>query len=102
MKNLGEISIEMVDILEEMKVLNNRISETVCTNMTDEQKKCYDLGIQNTMSALKSIIDTTEIDDGKTKDAEKDRIIYQKYGEQSNVMRYNKLSNILAELYGGD
>ena len=102
MKNLGEISIEMVDILEEMKVLNNRISETVCTNMTDEQKKCYDLGIQNTMSALKSIIDTTEIDDGKTKDAEKDRIIYQKYGEQSNVMRYNKLSNILDELYGGD
>ena len=37
MKNLNEISVEMVDILEEMKVLNNRISETVDTNMTDEQ-----------------------------------------------------------------
>lgn len=102
MKKLDEISIEVVDILEEMKVLNNRIFETVCTNMTDEQKKCYDLGIQNTMSALKSVIDTTEIGDGKTKDVEKDRIIYQKYGEQSNVVRYNKLSNILDELYGGD
>lgn len=102
MKKLDEISIEVVDILEEMKVLNNRISETVCTNMTDEQKKCYDLGIQNTMSALKSIIDTIEIDGEKTKDVEKDRIIYQKYGEQSNIVRYNKLSNILDELYGGD
>lgn len=102
MKNLNEISIEIVDIVEEMESLNNRISETVCTNMTDEQKKCYNLGVQNTMSALKSIIDTAEEDGENTKDVEKDRLIYQKYGEQSDIVRYIRLSDAINELYGGD
>lgn len=94
MKKLDEISIEVVDILEEMKVLNNRISETVCTNMTDEQKKCYYLGVQNTMNALESIIHLS--------DKVEDRLIYQKNGVQSDVVRYTKLSNVFDELYGGD
>lgn len=102
MKNINEISVEMVDIVEEMKVLNDRISETVCTDMTDEQKKCYDLGVQNTMSALKSIIDTAEIDGEKTKDVEKNRLIYQKYGTQSDIVRYVRLSEVINECYGGD
>lgn len=102
MKNINDISVEMVDIVEEMKVLNDRISETVCTNMTEGQKKCYDLGVQNTMSALKSVIDTAEIDGDNTKDVEKNRLIYQKYGVRSDIVRYIRLSDIINELYGGD
>lgn len=102
MKNINEISVEMVDIVEEMKALNDRISETVCNNMTDEQRKYYDLGVQNTMSALKSIIDTTENDSEKTKDVEKNRIIYQKYGAKSDIVLYIRLSDVINELYGGD
>lgn len=102
MKSLDNISIEVVDIIEEMKVLNDRISNTVCANMTDEQRKCYDLGVQNTMSALKGIIDTTEVDGNETNEVEKNRIIYQKYGMQSDVVRYIRLSDVINELYGGD
>lgn len=102
MKSLDNISIEVVDIIEEMKVLNDRISNTVCANMTDEQRKCYDLGVQNTMSALKGIIDTTEVDGNETNEIEKNRIIYQKYGMQSDVVRYIRLSDVINELYGGD
>ena len=102
MKNLDEISVEMVDILEEMKALNKKISDSVCANMTDEQKKCYDLGVQNTMSALKGIVNTDECDGKGTKEVEKDRLIYQKYGMQSDIVRYIKLSDAINELYGGD
>lgn len=102
MKSLDNISIEVVDIIEEMKVLNDRISNTVCANMTDEQRKCYDLGVQNMMSALKGIIDTTEVDGNETNEVEKNRIIYQKYGMQSDVVRYIRLSDVINELYGGD
>ena len=102
MKNINDISVEMVDIVEEMKVLNDRISETVCTDMTDEQKKCYDLGVQNTMSALKSLIDTADVDGEKTKDVEKNRLIYQKYGVQSDIVQYIRLSDAINELYGDD
>ena len=102
MKSLDNISIEVVDIIQEMKVLNDRISNTVCANMTDEQRKCYDLGVQNTMSALKGIIDTTEVDGNETNEIEKNRIIYQKYGMQSDVVRYIRLSDVINELYGGD
>ena len=102
MKSLDNISIEVVDIIEEMKVLNDRISNTVCANMTDEQRRCYDLGVQNTMSALKGIIDTTEVDGNETNEVEKNRIIYQKYGMQSDVVRYIRLSDVINELYGGD
>ena len=102
MKNINEISVEMVDIVEEMKVLDDRISETVCTDMTDEQRKCYNLGVQNTMSALKSIIDTTENDGENTKDVEKNRLIYQKYGIRSDIVQYIRLSDVINELYGGE
>lgn len=94
MKNLDDISVEMVDIVEEMKVFNNRISETVYTNMTDEQKKCYDLGVKNTMNALESIINLS----GKTQD----RLIYQKNGIQSDIVRYATLDKVINELFGGD
>ena len=37
----------------------------ILSNMTDEQKKCYDLGVKNTMNALESIINLS----GKTQES---------------------------------
>lgn len=99
-EKLEKILVEKVDILSEMESLNKSFRDLFINgDHTEEQVKAYDVGVQNTMSILESLIDSSEIDGYKRK---KDRIIFQKYGEESKIRRYVKLSDVLKELYGGD
>lgn len=90
--DISKIMVEKVDILKEMKILNQKMRDVVVKETSLENLiKGYDWGVKNTMSALKSLI-THSID------GEKDRLIYQKYGERSNVVWYELLSDALKEL----
>lgn len=90
--DISEVMVERIDILEEMKILNEKMRNSAITGKTTkEQISAYDVGVENTMLALKSLI--THSDDG-----EKDRLIYQKYGERTDVIWYELLSDVLKEL----
>lgn len=89
--NIEDIIVEKVDILKEMEVLNGRMREKAIENSTEERIKAYDCGVKNTMECLKSLI-THETGE------EKDRLIYQKYGKQSDVVRFVRLSDALKEM----
>ena len=95
MKNLDTIPIEKSDILSEMEVLNTRCRKIAIKGTETEQEiKAYDLGVKNTMSMLASLINPGMKNEN--------RLIFQKYGIQSNMARYVRLSEVLKELYGGD
>lgn len=89
--SIDDIKVEKIDILKEMEILNARMRKVAVKNSAEEKIKAYDCGVENTMECLKSLI-THETD------GEKDRLIYQKYGEQSEIVRYEKFSEILREL----
>lgn len=85
------VIVEKIDILKEMEILNARMREAAIKDSTEEKIKAYDIGVENTMNCLKSLI--THESDG-----EKDRLIYQKYGEQCDVVTYWPLKEVLKEL----
>lgn len=88
---LLKVIVEKVDILEEMKVLNERMRNAVIKDSTSkEEANAYDIGVKNTMSALESLIAHSE--------GEKDRLIYQKYGEQSVAVQYITLDQALKDM----
>lgn len=92
--NINNTAIEKIDILGKMEILNTRMRESVIKNIVDEEKvKAYDIGVKNTMECLKSLI--------THKDGKKNRLIYQKYEEQSDdFVQYVQLSDALNELFG--
>ena len=95
MKNFETIQIEKIDILSEMEVLNKRCRDmSVKGTESEHEIKAYDLGVKNTMAMLSSLINLNEENEN--------RLIFQKYGEQSDLVRYVHLSEVLKELYGGD
>lgn len=99
--DVKNISIEEVDIIAEMKTLTNQYRELAVEKLCSQEKiDCYDLGIKHAMSALESLIHFFDFDKGDY--IEKNRLIYQKYGEQSWIRRYKSLYKVLQELYGGD
>lgn len=80
--DIKNISIEEIDIIAEMKTLTNQYRESVVEKLGSQEKiDCYDLGIKHAMSVLKSLIHSFDFD--KEDYVEKNRLIYQKYGEQS-------------------
>lgn len=86
-----KVIVEQVDILAEMKVLNERMRNAEIKDTTPEAEiRAYDMGVKNTMAALESLITHSE--------GEKDRLIYQKYGEQSDVVRFRTLEQCLKEM----
>lgn len=85
-----DIVVEEIDILKTMEMLNKRMRDSVFKNLTEEQMKIYDIGVKNTMNCLKSLI-------ADQKDGEKNRLIYQKYGEPTEVCKFRKLSDVLKE-----
>lgn len=87
---LLKVIVEKIDILEEMKVLNKRIRDAIIKDSTSEEAKAYDIGVKNTMSALESLITHSE--------GEKDRIIYQKHGEQSDMVQYITLKQVIKDM----
>lgn len=92
MIDISKVMVERVDILKEMETLNQKMRSAVINETTSENLvKGYDWGVKNTMDSLESLI-THSVD------GEKDRLIYQKYGEQSNVVWYELLSDTLKEL----
>lgn len=91
MIDISKVMVEQVDILSEMEVLNKRMKEVAVNNVISvEEIKVYDIGVENTMSALKSLITHSE--------GEKDRLIYQKYGKQSDLVKYRLLFDAIKEL----
>lgn len=88
--DISKVMVEKIDILAEMEVLNRKMREAVIKDTVPEEKiKAYDIGVKNTMSALESLITHSE---------EKDRLIYQKYGEQSGLVKFILLSDVIKEL----
>lgn len=88
---LLKVIVEKIDILEEMKVLNKKMREAVIKETTlEEESKAYDIGVKNTMSALKSLITHSE--------EERNRLIYQKYGEQSDMVQYITLEQVIKDM----
>lgn len=85
------VIVEKIDILKEMEVLNERMREVAVKDSTEEKIKAYDVGVENTMNCLKSLI--THESDG-----EKDRLIYQKYGAQCGIVTYWPLEEVLKDL----
>lgn len=99
--DIKNISIEEIDIIAEMKTLTNHCREAAVETLSSQEKiDCYDLGVKHAMSALKTLIHSFDFD--KEDYVEKNRLIYQKYGEQSWIQRYRSLYEVLQELYGGD
>lgn len=48
--NINNASIEKIDILGKMEILNARMRESAIKKITDEEKiKAYDTGVLNTM-----------------------------------------------------
>ena len=88
--DISKVMVERVDILKEMGVLLKRMREHVTEVKAEEDMKHYDDGVKHAMSALESLINFPL--DGK------DRIIYQKHGEQSNIVRFILLTDALKEL----
>lgn len=96
MKSFDKITIEMLDILKEMDALNKKIRDVALEGSESEKEiRAYDIGVKNTMSALKSLI--ADPDGSYT-----DRLIFQREMEQSPMRRFMLLSTALSELYGGD
>lgn len=89
--NTENVIVEKMDILKEMEILNARMREVAVKDSTEEKIKAYDIGVENTMNCLKSLI--THESDG-----EKDRLIYQKYGAQCGVVTYWPLEEVLKDL----
>lgn len=89
--NTENVIVEKMDILKEMEILNARMREVAVKDSTEEKIKAYDIGVENTMNCLKSLI--THESDG-----EKDRLIYQKYGAQCGVATYWPLEEVLKDL----
>lgn len=86
-----KVIVEQIDILAEMEVLNKRMRNVAIKDTTPEAEiRAYDVGVRNTMSALESLITHSEV--------EIDRLIYQKYGEQSDVVRFRTLEQCLKEM----
>jgi len=81
--------VEEIDILKTMEMLNEKMRKSVSKNLNEEQMKTYNIGVQNTMNCLRSLI--------THQDGEKNRLIYQKYGEPTQVCYFRKLSEILKE-----
>ncbi len=84
-----DVVVEEIDILKTMEMLNEKMRKSVSENLNEEQMKAYDIGIQNTMNCLESLI--------THQDGEKNRLIYQKYGDPTQVCYFRKLSEILKE-----
>lgn len=89
--NTENVIVEKMDILKEIEILNARMREVSVKGSTEEKIKAYDIGVENTMNCLKSLI--THESDG-----EKDRLIYQKYGAQCGVVTYWPLEEVLKDL----
>lgn len=86
-----KVIVEQIDILAEMEVWNKKMRDAVINDATPEEKvAAYDIGVKNTMSALESLITNSE--------GEIDRLIYQKYGEQSDIVRFRTLGQCLKEM----
>ena len=85
-----DIIVEEIDILKTMKMLNERMRDSVSKNLTEEQMKIYDIGTKNTMNCLESLITDQ-------RDGEKSRLIYQKYGEPTEICKFRRLSDVLKE-----
>lgn len=89
--DIKKVIVEKMDILKEMEVLNARMREVAIKGSTEEKIKAYDIGVENTMNCLKSLI-THELD------GEKDRLIYQKYGAKCGIVTYWPLEEVLKDL----
>lgn len=89
--NVKNVIAEKIDILKEMEILNARMREVAIKDSTEEKIKSYDIGVENTMNCLKSLI--THESDG-----EKDRLIYQKYGAKCGIVTYWPLEEVLKDL----
>lgn len=88
---LRDVIVEEIDILKTMEVLNEKLRNSASQNLTEKQMKVYDTGVKNTMNCLEMLITHQQ-------DGEKNRLIYQKYGEATEVCEYRKLSDILKEV----
>ena len=53
---MEEIIFSVMDITNETKKLINSVKKSVCGGMTGDQELAYDMGVQNTLSALKTLI----------------------------------------------
>lgn len=90
--DISEVMVERIDILKEMEILNQKMRSVVVNKTNPENLiEGYDWGVKNTMSALESLVTHSA-------DGERDRLIYQKYGERSDVVWYELLSDVLKEL----
>lgn len=55
---MNELYFLGMDIVEETRTIS-KFSTIICTDgMTENELKAYELGIENTLSALKSVIET--------------------------------------------
>ena len=86
-----DMIVEEIDILKTMEMLNKRTMESVSKKLTEEQMKVYDIGVKNTMNCLEFLITDQQ---GR----QENRLIYQKYGEPTEVHTYRNLSDVLKEL----
>lgn len=88
---IKNVFVERIDILKTMEMLNARMREVAIKDSTEEKIKAYDIGVENTMNCLKSLI--THESDG-----EKDRLIYQKYGAKCGIVTFWPFEEALKEL----
>ena len=57
---MEEILFCAMNIPKEVRNLLNKVIDSVCTGMTDTEKKAYELGIENTMAVMVAILGSSD------------------------------------------
>ena len=92
MADAGKITVQYLNIMEEMKKFNEKMREISIKDSTEEKIKVYDCGVKNTMKVLGMLL---KQEDGRPS------LIYNKTdAETSEIVRYTNLSTVIKELLG--
>jgi hypothetical protein len=54
---MDELLFIGVPIRKETRVILDGVTEQVCAGMTDSEKKAYEMGIENTLRAMESLLE---------------------------------------------
>lgn len=67
---MNELYFLGMDIIEEVKTMVNFTTETCTDGMTDTELKAYEMGIKNTLAALKAMLEDNDLPVVNMKDME--------------------------------
>lgn len=58
---MSELIFSVMDVPREVLDLLDTVEDKVCKNMTDTEKDAYDVGVHNTLNALRTLLELDEL-----------------------------------------